>query len=83
MGFDSVKDKMMNGEIFLILTAADISPKTKKEILFTAGQNDVPVMELETDMDGLWTAIGRRTGIIGITDEGFSNQFGKILSLNL
>ena len=83
MGFDSVKDKMMNGEVFLVLTASDISPKTKKEVLFIAEQNGVPVIEIETDMDGLWKAIGRRTGIIGINDEGFSNQFGKILSLNL
>lgn len=32
MGFDPVKDKVLAGRVFLVLTASDLSPKTYKRV---------------------------------------------------
>lgn len=32
MGFDPVKDQVLTGRAFLVLTAADLSPKTQKRV---------------------------------------------------
>ena len=76
LGFDAVKEATQQGQVFAILLAADVSPKTEKEIRFFSGE--IPVRKLSMDMETLRHWFRKRTAVYGIGDEGFS---GKVLSL--
>ena len=80
MGFDLVKEKAFNGDVFCILTATDLSPKSIKEVNFISQQTDIPFYQTEIEMSEFEKILGKRTGIIGIIDEGFSDAFRKIFN---
>ena len=68
-GFDAVIDEL----------AKDLSPKTRKELDFrlTAMNVQIPVADMDADMDAVAKILGKRTGIILITDEGFWKSLNK------
>lgn len=82
MGFDSVKDGINNGSVLTVIVAMDISPKTLKEAAFITEQDGIPLLYLHASMDDLWGALGKRVGIIGCTDKGFSKKLSAILIEN-
>ena len=74
-GFDPVLEELAKPKTKAagILLAKDLSPKTRKELDFRlrqAGKN-IPCRELDADMDSIGRILGKRTGILLITDEGF------------
>jgi ribosomal protein L7Ae-like RNA K-turn-binding protein len=71
-GFDTVKAAAGRGEVFLLLTAADLSPKTIKEVRFLAGRLSIPCYSLPQTLEEMPQLIGRKTGVIGVTDQGFA-----------
>lgn len=78
-GFDVVVESAQNGEVSGIYLAKDISPKTQKEILFACVDTNIPIVSLDITMDELGRVLGRRVGVIGITDSGLAkklNSFG-------
>ncbi|NMA79571.1 MAG: 50S ribosomal protein L7 [Clostridiales bacterium] len=78
-GFDVVVESAQNGEVSGIYLAKDISPKTQKEILFACADTNIPIVSLDITMDELGRVLGRRVGVIGITDSGLAkklNSFG-------
>ena len=75
-GFDTVKENI--GEIYLLLTASDLSPKTTKEVIFLANKHSVPCLALNNTMEEIGNLIGKKTGILGIADNGFAT---KLISL--
>lgn len=80
-GFDAVLDELAKPKTKAagILVAKDLSPKTRKELDFrlTAVNSPVAVTEMEADMDAVAKILGKRTGIILITDEGFWKSLNK------
>ena len=57
----------------LIVTAFDVSQKSKKEICFYAEQKNITVINLEnTDILQLSNSVGHKCGIISVNDEGFA-----------
>ncbi|MEG0615106.1 MAG: ribosomal L7Ae/L30e/S12e/Gadd45 family protein [Oscillospiraceae bacterium] len=82
MGFDPVKDALELGKAFCVLTATDISPKTLKEVNYVCERNDVTHFDIETDMDTLHNALGKRVGVIAICDAGFAKKFKKMFETN-
>ena len=76
LGFDAVKDAAQQDQVQCILLAADISPKTEKEIRFYA--KDLPIRQLPMDMDALKCFFRKRTAVFGVCDAGFS---AKLLTL--
>ena len=76
LGFDAVKDAVKLGQVACVLLAADVSPKTEKEIRFYAGE--VPVRMLPFQMDALKCFFRKRTAVYGVCDAGFA---GKLLEL--
>ncbi len=76
LGFDAVKDAAARGQVMCILLAADISPKTEKEICFCC--REVPIRKLDLTMDALAMYFRKRTAVFGVCDSGFS---GKLLEL--
>ncbi len=57
----------------LIVTANDLSEKSKKEILFYATKQNVRLLTLEVTVEKLSTAVGRKCGVISVNDNGFAD----------
>lgn len=79
VGFDPVKVAMQTGEAVLVLLAEDLSPKTKKEVLYLCGELEVDVLCMPLGLDELWYLIGKRAGVLAINNEKFANKLQTIL----
>ncbi len=77
LGFDLVKAAMQVGEAELVILASDISPKTKKEMLFLAENYEYEVVDTVLTMDELWYSIGKRAGVLAISDAGLARGYLK------
>jgi len=75
-GFDTVKENLK--DIHLLLLASDLSQKTAKEVNFSA--KDIPIFTLDKTMEEIKALIGKKTGIIGINDEGFAKKLISIMN---
>ena len=73
-GFDTVKEGVQNGSVRLLLTASDLSAKTVKEVVFLAGKYHLPHLPLPKTMEEIAGVIGKKTGVIGIADQGFTDK---------
>lgn len=78
LGFDAVKSAMQLDEAALVLTASDLSPKTKKEIQYLSEVFAVPIRGVELTLDELWYLIGKRAGVIAVCDEGFAEKLIRL-----
>lgn len=73
-GFEAAASAIKRGKAKLIVIAGDISPKSRKEILFFADGRGVKHIILEDiDMKAVSDAVGRRCGIISVNDSGFAD----------
>ncbi len=76
-GHEICKKQMQSGNIFLLLTAQDLSEKTREKMRLAAQEAQKPVRMFATQ-DEYGRALGLpRTGMIGILDNNFAQ---KILS---
>lgn len=78
MGFDVVKSSLQKGEAFLLITASDISEKTDKEARFLSEQFECPRIAVPYTLDALWYAVGKRVGVMSVTDEGLANKIASL-----
>lgn len=79
MGFDMVKQAVIDGRARLVITAGDLSDKTLKEIRRICGEWDTPLRELPFTMDQLWMELGKRAGVAAIADQGFADKLERLL----
>lgn len=79
MGFDAVVQELMSpkSKAAGIILAADISPKTDKEIRFNAEKYGCEVVSAEFTMDDAKDALGKRVGLFLVLDKGL---YGSIKS---
>ena len=77
-GFDAVKDKIMSKKVSAVLVTNDISPKTLKEIMFFCNKKNVKIIRINAETSDMAYAIGRKTAVMGVTDEGFANKFSEM-----
>ncbi|MBO5447939.1 MAG: ribosomal L7Ae/L30e/S12e/Gadd45 family protein [Ruminococcus sp.] len=77
MGMDMVKDSCMNGSAKAVFAAADFSPKSLKEIKFACARYGVKLYSLDMTMDEIGSGLGKRTGVIAMTDSGFAVSCAK------
>jgi ribosomal protein L7Ae-like RNA K-turn-binding protein len=73
-GFETVKCAMQIGQAQVVFSAVDLSPKTAKELRFLCSQLECELIETAYDMQTLGCAIGRKTGIISVNDEGLAKM---------
>ena len=73
LGFDAAAESAESGVSCLILTTADISPKTLKELNYKIN-NKIDVMALRCNQDDMQRAIGKAVKIISINDKGFAQK---------
>lgn len=80
-GFDAVKTALLRKMSKLVLIAGDVSPKSKKEILFFAEKSGTNVTVLdECDMQTLSHSVGRKCGIISVNDISFSQGLLSVIN---
>lgn len=73
-GMDMAKSACESGEAKAVFVTADLSAKSLKEIRFSGAKTGIPVFRLSMTMDEIAAAIGKRTGIIAVTDSGFAKS---------
>lgn len=78
-GYDTVVEAVRQGECSLVLTAANLSEKTKKNARFEAERAGVPYIETGFTMEEISAAIGKKTGVIAICDGGFAKKLQQEL----
>lgn len=74
LGMDMVKSSCKNGEAEAVLVASDFSKKSLKEIKFTCHRENVPVYELGVSMDDIFYGVGKKAGVLAVTDSGFAKS---------
>ena len=74
-GFDPVEREIKNpaSKICGVALATDLSPKSRKEILFIREKfrPKLTVVMLPADMEQIGSVLGKKTGIVAVMDEGF------------
>lgn len=80
LGFDQVKEAVLKGEAKLVLTAADLSEKSRKGIELLCGAENIESFVVPVTMDEFDYEIGKRTGIIAVTDPGFAGKLKSMLT---
>ncbi len=72
-GFSQSLEALNRSKAMLIITALDVSPKSKKEIGFYAQKKSVDLWDLKnTNILELSNAVGHKCGIISVNDQGFA-----------
>jgi ribosomal protein L7Ae-like RNA K-turn-binding protein len=71
-GFDAVaaQIKAKPDSVGGVLTASDLSEKTKKEVRFECDKYGIEVTVIAGTLDDIKNIIGKRTGVLAILDEG-------------
>lgn len=77
-GFDAVVDSVKSKRAQLILLAADLSPKTEKELRFAAG-DAVPLLHTKLTKTDIGHAAGyqKPLGVVATEDRGFAAAMMK------
>ena len=74
-GFDAVEREIKNpaSKICGVALAKDLSPKSRKEILFIRGKfrPQMTVVEFPADMEQIGNILGKKTGIVAVMEQGF------------
>ncbi len=72
-GFDAVIESVKTQKAQLVLLAADLSPKTEKELRFTAAEA-VPLLSvgLTKEEIGHAAGYGKPVGVVATEDKGFA-----------
>ena len=79
-GFDSVKEVVLKGKASLVILACDLSPKSAKETEFFC-KDRATVIKTDKTMSDFQSGIGVLTGIVTLTDEGFTKAVKSILEV--
>lgn len=79
MGFDAAVQELESPKSRAagLLLAADVSPKTEKEIRFEAEKRGRRVVRSDFTMDEAEAALGKRVGVFLVTDEGLYGSLVK------
>lgn len=78
-GAETVTKAVNEHNALLVLYASDVSDNSLKAVRRTAENNGVAVRELPRNKEELSFALGRLSGVIGITDEGFAKKILEMI----
>lgn len=79
-GFDSVKEQLLKSP-FTVYLAADVSPKTEKEIGFLCEKSGTMVKKTPLTMYQISGITGRLNGVMCVTDKNLSEKIDSIIEL--
>lgn len=78
-GFARAKDAIQGGYAACILLTADLSEKSRKEVLYFAEKQHVPVVQTDWEMAEVRQLFGQRAGILTICEAGFAQRIQALL----
>ena len=78
-GFARAKDAIQGGYAACILLTADLSEKSRKEVLYFAEKQHVPVVQTNWEMAEVRLLFGQRAGILTICETGFAQRIQALL----
>ena len=78
LGFDPMKEALEKNKVSGVLTAADISPKTYKEVCYFCQKKDIPVCAVPLTMFEIGSVTGRKAAVIAVLDKGFSDRIRQL-----
>lgn len=78
-GFDTAVEAVRGGTCGVVILAADLSDKTKKNVRYEAEKHNVPVLESAFTMEEVSAAIGKKTGVLAVCDRGFAEKLKQLL----
>lgn len=76
-GMDEVKAAVRKKEARLVIVAADISEKSRAEISFECNKYGIKLIGIGESMFDIAEAVGRRYGVMAVTDKGFAESVLK------
>ncbi len=81
-GFDAVIECIQDAKARLVLLAGDLSDKTRSEVQYLAGKSQYTgeILQIQETMDELSAVLGKRTGVLAITDAGLARAIRSELS---
>ena len=80
-GMDMSKAAIKAKKSLLIITACDVSEKSKKEIGFFTANSNIPLISLnDIDIDTVSKAVGRKCGIISVNDKSFADAISEAIT---
>lgn len=80
VGFDLVKQALLNNQIYVIFHSNDISDKTLKEIKYYCNKEQVCFYKLNITQEEIQSFIGKKGKVLGVSDLGLSKQMHKLIS---
>lgn len=78
MGFDAVKDAVLEGDISAVLVSDNISLKTLKEVKFFCNNTKTEIIKIDLETADTAVALGKETAVMGVMDRGFANRFKEL-----
>ena len=79
-GMSKAVEDIKKNKSKLIVTACDVSEKSKKEILFFAHNKSIKVVNFcNVTIEELSIAVGKKCGIISVNENGFADSIFNIL----
>ena len=79
-GMDEVKNTCRRNEAKCVLIARDFSDNSRKEIERICVKEKIPILNIGESMDDIGECIGKRFGVMSVTDKGFAKAIIKKLS---
>ena len=79
MGFDMAADAMMSGKACGLFLCQDLSPKSGKSISRICEEWDYVPQALPVTMDEVAFIVGRRAGILAVTDPGLAEKITTLI----
>lgn len=79
-GTRATEERMLQGKVSMLILAQDLSPKSFLRFVRLAESNAIP-WKLFGDKQVIGSTLGRRkTGILGVVDEGLARAIAALLS---
>ena len=79
-GMDEVKGTCLRREAKCVLTARDFSDNSRSEIERLCVRRNIPLIPINETMDDIGYYIGKRFGVMSVTDKGFAEAIMKKLN---
>ena len=74
VGFDAVSGAIESGQVKLLATSKDLSPKSAKEIIRICQKHGVEHVPVGIAMEDIKRIVGKKAGILAVTDEGLAKS---------
>lgn len=79
-GMDEVKASVRRREARLVLVTRDTSEKSREEIAFECKRYNIALEDIPETMFEIAESVGKRFGVMSVTDRGFAESIIKKLS---